>query len=257
MNFAKKLLFYFLFLGLVVSGPVFGQENIKTALQNVVDSLDQLSKIKTAPLRGGKIKDAEELKIRKAAFKNILDLAAAESNNLKNKLIDLEGLDEQFVELKDQYLKELGNHGNYYESVNVNLEKETALVKIKELATQFRDWRKIVYHPSLQKIINFLLIFEGRDVLQTAENRFNNVSADFKKVSGLEVIKNSPLANLLIEAGESLDKAKKLQSAAELVILKASDNDIQKLVEDEIEKIKEVYGYFIQMSDWVKKASKK
>ena len=242
-------------LSLMVPGFISGQENIKTALQNVVDSLDQLSKIKTTTR--GKAKDAEELKIRKMAFKNILELATAESNNLKNKLIDIERLDEQFLELKDQYLKELGNHGNYYESVNVDLEKQTSLVKIKELATQFKDWRKIVYHPSLQKIINFLLIFEGRDVLQTAEKRFNNVTIDFKKVSGLEVIKNSPLSDLLAEASKSLDEAKKLQSAAELVILKASDNDIQKLVEDEIEKIKKVYGYFIQMSDWVRKASKK
>ena len=240
---------------LLTSGPVFAQENVKPALQNIVDNLDKLSKLGTT--NKNKKNDSEEIKIRKSTFKNILELARIESNNLKNKLIKLDELEDDYSNLRDRYLKELNNHNSYYESIDVALEKESSLVKIKELAIQFKDWRKIVYHPTLQKVINFLLIFKGKDILQIAENRFNNVSADLKKVEDYEIIKNSPLADILVKAEKSLDEAKELQSAAELIILKANNNDIQKLIEDELAKIKGTYKYFIEMSNWVKEASGK
>lgn len=236
----------------IVLGPfiVRGQTttNIKNALQRIVDNLEQLSR---------RLTNNEELRIRKAALKNIIDLATAESNDLKNKLIKIENLEDGHLELRDTLLKELGNHSNYYDSISFILEKETSLSKIKNLSMQLKDWRSIVYHPILQRIINFLLVFEGRDVLRLAEARFNNISNDLRKVSGLEAIKDSPLNNLLIKAEESLDGARELQNASALIILKSGDNDTQKLIEDELDKIKETYSYFIEMSDWLKNASKK
>ncbi|MEK7115198.1 MAG: hypothetical protein AAB847_02470 [Patescibacteria group bacterium] len=245
----KKIVFI---LMIFVLGPfvVRGQTtiNIKTALQGIVDNLEQLSR---------RLTGNEELKIRKAALKNVIDLATAESNDLKNKLIKLEGLEGDYLKLRDTLLKELGNHSNYYDSINSVLERETNLVKIKNLSTQLKDWRRIVYHPILQRIINFILVFEGRDVLQLAEIRFNNISSDLRKVSNLEIIKDSPLNNLLVKAEGSLNKARELQSASMLIILKSSNNDTQKLIEDELDKIRETYSYFVEMSDWLKKASKK
>ena len=93
--------------------------------------------------------------------------------------------------------------------------------------------------------------------MKLAEERFKNISNDLKKVSNLEVIKDSPLNNLLIKAEKSLNEAKELQKASALIILKSGDNDTQQLIEDELDKIKEAYSHFVEMSDWLKKASKK
>ncbi len=245
----KKIVFI---LMIFVLGPfvVRGQTtiNIKTALQGIVDNLEQLSR---------RLTGNEELKIRKASLKNVIDLALAESNDLKNKLIKIAYLEGDYLDLRDTLLKELGNHSSYYDSISMALEKENSLSKIKNISTQLKDWRRIVYHPTLEKIVNFLLVFEGRDALQLAETRFNNISNDLKKVNNLEVIKNSPLNNLLAKAEESLNEARELQKASALIILKSDENDTQKLIEEELDKIKETYSYFLEMSDWLKKASKK
>jgi len=242
----------FLILIIVFFIPFFANAqitlNIKTALQGIVDNLGQLSR---------RLTNNEELKVRKSALKNIIDLANAESNDLKNKLIKLDGLEGDYLILRDTFLKELGNNSNYYDSISLALEKETSLVKVRNLSTQLRDWRGVVYHPILGKIINFLLVFEGEDALKLAEERFKNISNDLKKVSNLEVIKDSPLNNLLIKAEKSLNEAKELQKASALIILKSGDNDTQQLIEDELDKIKEAYSHFVEMSDWLKKASKK
>ncbi len=235
----------------IIPQQVNGQTitNIKNALRGIVDNLEQLSKLPP--------KNTEEIKLRKAALRNVIDLATAESNDLKNKLIKLEDLENGYLELRDTLLKELGNHSNYYDSINLTLEKETNLAKVKNISTQLRDWRHIVYHPTLQKVVNFLLVFEGGDALKLAETRFNNISDGLKKVGNLETIKGSPLSGLLVQAEKSLDEARELQKAAMLIILKSANNDTQQLIEDELDKIKEAYGYFIEMSDWLKKASKK
>lgn len=247
----KISLIFILIFGLPVIS-LAQTENVKTALQNVADSLEQLSKLPP------KNKDvSKELKIRVAAFKNILNLSAAELSDLTNKLIKVDNLDDGYLELRDQFLKDLGNQSNYYETIGGQLEGNINLVKIKQLAVQFKDWRNVVYHPILQKIVNFLLIFQGRDVLAIAQKRFNNIEADLKKVSDLEIIKNSPLNNWLDEADQHLQQATDLQKAASLVILKSTDSDIQKLVEDEFGNIKEAYNNFLQMSQWLKDASKK
>lgn len=248
---SKKIILALMFFSLTPF-IVLGQTttNIKNALQGIVDNLGLLSKLSPK-------NSIEEVKIRKAALKNVIDLANAESNDLKNKLIKLDGLEDDYLELRDTFLKELGNHSNYYDSISVNLEKETNLSKIKNLTSQLRDWRRIVYHPTLQKVMNFLLVFEGNDALQLAQTRFNNISNDLKKVSNLAVIKEGPLNDLLEKAGKSLAEARELQQASALIILKSGNNDTQQLIEDELGKIKETYGYFIEMSDWLKKASKK
>lgn len=252
----KNIFIVLILTNLLTTPTALAQEkNIKVALQNIVESLEKLSQVKPNTKNNGR--ESEELNARKIAFKNILELSFVESSNLKNKLIELGELESRFSDLRNRHLKELGNHTSYYESISIALEKETSLTKVRELAIQFKDWRKVVYHPALQKIINFLLIFEGRDVLQTTERRIKNISADLKKVDDLEIIKNSPLSELLSNAEKSFKEARELQSAAELVILKSNENDIQKLIEGEIEKIKETYSYFIKMSDWVRQTSKK
>lgn len=233
--------------------PVFAQtENIKTALQGIVDSLEQLSKIELT----NKNKVVAELTARKLALKNILNLVFTEANNLKNKLIKIEDLEDDHLKMRDQLLKELDNQTSYYESLNNRLESNITLPKIKELAMQFKDWRQVVYHPHLQKIINFILISDARDILQVAESRYKNISIELKKVGSTTVIKNSPLFSLLEKAEQSLEEAKELQKATELVILKSTDNDTQKLTEEELDKIKEAYNYFIEMSEWLKSQKK-
>lgn len=246
--FGLKTAFFLLLLGLFfsLSQPGLAQtENIKETLQHLVENLDQLSKTRNTP---SKITSKEEFKTKKNAFADILQLANIENNNLKNKLIEIKNLNREYQERRNQLLKELGNQSNYYETLAANLEKETNLKKLKELAAQFRDWRRVVYHPALKNIVDFLLVFDARAALNTTERRFQNIQNDLKKVAEYNIIKTSPLPLLLEKAEELIIEAQKIQQAAELIIIKSNQSDIQQLIEEELEKIKAIYSLFLEMN---------
>lgn len=236
---------------LIIVTPVasFAQtKNIKGALQSIIESFGKLVISKSAK---------NDIAARLNAFKSVLDLAFAESNDLKNRLIKLDNVSGGELTLKEQYLRELGNHTTYYQSLIQELEKATTAAKIREIASQFKDWRRVVYHPALQRVTSFLLVIESRHALQTAEARYTRVTADLKKVAGYDVIKRGPLAGYLTAARTALDEAQKIQAVAGILIVKSSDANTQSLVTEIMDYIKTAYENFVKMSDWLRAASKK
>lgn len=231
--------------------PVFAQTiSIKDVIQTIVGNLDELSKTT-------KTSKTKDLEVRKTTFGNILKLAIAEATDLSNTLIKIK-TDPPLDDLKNKSLKQIGNWMSYYQTVSDTLNnQEMTAAALKELARQFKNWRQAAYHPSLQKIINTLLVLEGQNVLKTANNRLNSIAADLKKVGTLEIIKESPLPSLINNAQRSLAEAKKLQEAIILIMFKTDETDIQKLIEEMLAKVQQTYDYFSQMSDWLEETAKK
>lgn len=253
----QKKVFHYLLISVLLAtlaAPIaFAQtENVKNALQRVIGNLETLSQ---KPPSQKKIVVKEELKKRKDAFRSIIELAFAENADLTNKLIAVENISGDFLAYRDQLLKELANHSNYYQSLLDSLDKEQQLAKVKDLANQFKDWRRIVYHPALKNTLDFLLVFESKTTLAIAQNRLHSIEEDLRRVDDFSVIKQSPLPQLLAQANQTLGEAADVQKAAELVILKSNTSDIQKLIEDSVAKIKDVYGLFLQMSAWLETSS--
>lgn len=228
---------------------------IKQALQGIAAVFDQLAHVPRTDKN--KLRHSDELRLSRTAFKTILTLAAAENNDLKNKLIAFKNLDEELTVRRDQYLNELGNHSSYHESLTAAADRDLTLPRLKELANQFREWRRAVYQPAVEKIISFILLADGGEVLRRAQNRLVNIRADLDKIDDFPRLKESPLSTMLDTAETTLTEAGKLYQAARIIILQTENGDIQKLIEKMVVEIQKAYATFTAMGQWLLQATKK
>lgn len=170
--------------------------------------------------------------------------------------------------------------------------QEIDLPRIKEIAQSFKDWRETAYLPKLAIATNFLLINRQKTTAGMAETRFKKISQDVKKLKKMNFKGINELEKYLDLAINSLEKAKSLRQEAEnnfwlimatstmtiassTTAITSSTTDsvfsenttstvssisiedqflsIKSLVGQSLNKIKEAYQIFIEMSNFIKK----
>lgn len=170
--------------------------------------------------------------------------------------------------------------------------EEVDLAEIKSLAQSFKDWRENVYLPAFKTATDFLLINQQKIALEITEKRHKKISVDVKKLKRINLKGSGELEKFSEQAANSIKDARDLYQEAEnsfwsmleTASTTASSTDlivtsptstpaatttipaveetgenqililsIKNLIGQSLNKIKEAYQIFIEMSNFVKK----
>lgn len=276
-NKFSLLAIIFVLNALFLRVPVYAQENLKSALKEVAEKIEDLAEVKEDDTLPYEERIRKEIQTRKEALLKIFELTLLEDEALKNKLNGIENLNEIQKQIRDILLIALKENENAYQEMRKRLDGADNLKEIKQLAVDFKNWRAFVHNPKTEKIISFALVFQEKNVLGITRNRLEKIKADLEKLEKMKIIQKEDTGNLLAEAIGNIEKAENLNKQAkdalflllakelypldnaatstELMAAAVSENEppsVKSLVEESLKNIKEAYRIFIEISKVVK-----
>ena len=275
----KLLLIILITIGLMTKPIIFvyAQETATTSnfqtntsiLQKALKSIEDLINIKD--------EEGESLAFRIKAFKQVIELAIAEAKNLKVKLISLEKLDEKELDWQNEQIEKLNTIIEFYEKEQKTLSEQKAVTLewIKTKAQNFKEWREDNYFPVAEDINNFLLIQQQQKAIETAQERLKKINRDLQLFKKREIKNLKLLSDLFAKAELAITESIKLNKQATTAFWEdqkksklinnttttvsstttlsiSSSINIRDLIKESLNKIKEAYQIFIEMSKLVK-----
>lgn len=215
-------------LGLILPfSNIFAQENLQAPLKEVSNKVDELIELKDDNTLSDEEKEIREIRVRKEALEKIITLSLIETENLVLKLSTLELSSENQVAIKDRFVEILKNNEVYSKELGEEIKEENlSLDDVKNLAQEYKDWRDENYNKYIKKITVFLLTFQEKQVLKTAETRLEKIMSDLKKLEDLKIIKKDDTLKFITASTKNLANAQILNSKAEEKIMLAIERDI-------------------------------
>lgn len=243
--------------------PSYAETSLKSALKEAVEKAEKISEIKNNEYLSEEQREGMEIAARKEALEKILNLTILENQDLENKLSAFKNLNEKREEIKNYLLQLLQENENSYREIENRLAEIKNLEEIKQLASDFKNWRNLVYNPRTEKIIYFNLVFQGRNNVATANSRLNKIREDLNKLNGNNNFEWAE--NLLNKAHLKIIKAENINLSAEGLVIQEIDKGkgnwsfikklfsknqiptIKLLVEESNQNIKDAYQIFIEL----------
>ncbi len=238
-------------LFLLVIGPTVHAKSLKPALNDVIESLEQLIAIKNSENYLSSDEKANiEVEARKTALNKILELSIEEVKNLKDKLEQFDDFSSEEIGLLNQnHINALSDYESYYESIRQQVNQNIGLSEVVDLARKLKSWRENNYHKKINKIASFVLVFQNQETLKTAENRLNKILRDSKAIKSLVKTTKWGEVDKLLEVAEKLIKeAKKINNDAQNFSL---DLETESLIKKATQNIIEAYQGFITLGKLV------
>ncbi len=217
---------------------------LKSAIQNATDSVN-------------KAKEAEDPLAHQKALQKIINTSIIRTNEFIGRLTLLRGLESGYEELRDAHVATLRSFIDHYNTVLNKLSDLEDVDSIKALAAELKDWRDATVNPEVERVVEFLLVFQGRALLNTAHNRLGLITEDATYFQDIQDINNARIQTLLNEAAELLKSAERLQLLAEQVLLAQADPEpaqvigsptIRAIVSSSLLKVKAAYKDFLEIS---------
>ncbi|MHB9019643.1 MAG: hypothetical protein ACYC3G_02065, partial [Minisyncoccota bacterium] len=96
----------------------------------------------------------------------------------------------------------------------------------KNLAQEYKDWREQNYNIYVKKLTVFILTFQEKNVLKTANTRLEKIMTDIKKLESAKILKKEDTWKFIDSAMKSLTNAQIFNSNAEKIITDLIEKDI-------------------------------
>lgn len=166
-------------------------------------------------------KKRQELQARKDAVQEIFDLTIMEQSDLHDRLAGLDNLTPTQKKMQSSLADQLTENENSFSQIRDRLDAATGVDQVKQLATDFKNWRAAVYDLKIRKMVPFIFIFQEEGIIATARQRLQRITADFtahKASLGAQSLQ----ATALFEKGTSAIKtAQDLHNQAKILIMVA------------------------------------
>jgi len=232
-------------------------EAIRSARQEVIATVDKLVEIQGQNL-APEAKEREEIALKKTTLQKIINLSVIETLDLKNKLASLAGVEAELIVLEDQLLTKLEDYLAYFDGVREVLEVTSTREQVQKLAGDFKDWREVSYNQELKKVVDFILVFQNKTLLKTAQERLTKFVSEIRKTK----LSRGATQPLLNEAALNLREAREANNRALNLLAPSSSApqtqsaSLRDSVETSLTKIKAAYKNLIDLADLVKKAAR-
>jgi hypothetical protein len=200
-------------------GTVFAKEHLSTNLKEVIEKVTEISTIAGDETLTDSEKEQKELAARKEALVKIFELTLLEDQDLKARLSKLEGLKPEYEEMRKLLLNVFTENENAYRVMNKRLNEATTIEDVKQLATDFKNWRNAVYNPKVEQILSFVLVFQQEKTLTIARERFQKIQADLDKLATAKRIKKEDVDGLLQKSLLHLSIAEELHARAQRTVI--------------------------------------
>jgi cellobiose-specific phosphotransferase system component IIA len=187
----------------------------------------------------------QELLVRKEMLAKTISCADYEAASLEKSLNDISSNSDRVKSLRNQLARRLAEARSYYALQSQKIES-LGLRGSQDMARDIREWRLNTYAALEQKIAVFLLWAANQDLLDTAGNRFHQIS---QAVRNLKLTESEDVRKALEAAEQSLEQAKKIHQDAEIE-LDAFDvsKDSLPMVKDALTALSETYEKFLEVS---------
>lgn len=268
-------------------------EKLQEGLQGVKDSAVDLINVKNEQNLSAAEKEKEEFNLRLEVLRRVIALAEQETASITNQLKNAEDSTEKvFAGQREQLLKQFESFAEFYKQQKQNLENSEALTlaDIKDAAQSLKEWREKNYSPIFEQATDFLLLRQQKFIGELTAKRYQKISVDLKKLKKFNANAFEKTEKMLERAAAAIDESRNLGQQAEQMFLSAYINinknatstasssilllttstsspeiktesqktenqnlSIKNLVGQSLNKIKETYRIFIEMSDSVKK----
>ncbi|GEM_PF-1934204 len=207
--------------------PIFAQENLQTPNKEVSNKVDELVDLKDDNTLSEKDKELKEIQIRKEALGKITNLSLLEIKNLEAKINSLDLTSNTQNAIKEKFLEILDNNKKYSEELRTKTENDKlTLEEVKNLAQEYKDWREKNYNKYVKQLTIFILTFQEKNVLKTANTRLEKIMIDIKKLEGAKILKKEDTWKYIESAMKSLTNAQIFNSDAEKLIIEVIERDI-------------------------------
>lgn len=198
-----------LLFALLGSGGV-SAKTIKSSLDDLLESIEQLTVIKNSGKAPSEEKSAVEINARTATFNRVLDLASEELKELERRMDKIDRPNQE------QYANLIGEYLNYYEIIRGQINREISLNELVDIAARFKKWRETDYAKEIKKVADFVLVYQNQEMIRVAKNRLERISADFKTIRGLIMPNQWGLAEkFLADAKNLIEEAEQANSEAQ------------------------------------------
>lgn len=209
----SKILLFTLFAALFL--PYFSHAAMAES-----NSTEQLFAIKD----GETLTQEEKIALGRESVNKALDLSLEKVDKIEANLNQLSfPEDSREQELKDIYLSQLEEYRAHYTDNKATLGNLKSFDEIKNLAIDISKYREEVYSPSIEKMIEFILVFYTDNVINVANKRFTDISSDLKKLEDVGVIESGSFSNELSAINKLMDNARTLQEEAMRYIVVQND----------------------------------
>lgn len=263
-----------LFSAFFFSFTAFAQENLWTTLNEISEKSDKIETIKENPDLTKEEKILRDIQTRKDVVLKTLELTILEDTDLQNKLKSFTELSGTELAARNYLLKSLEENKNVYGVIQERLDSADTAKKIKQLASDFKNWRASSYNQKVENAVSFISVFQQRKILKIAELRLQITEEGVNKLKELGILDNK-IENLFQKSSEAISEAKAANDKALETILQIIDDEmspknigfirnvvsfgkkivtqnmVKKLVNDSVQQVKEAYKLFAQISDLV------
>lgn len=207
--------------------PIFAQENLQVPNKEVSNKVNELVELKDDSILSDEDKEIKEIRIRKEALGKITNLSLVEIKNLEDKINSLDFESGAQNAIKESFLGILDNNRKYSEDLKTKTESDKlTLEEVKNLAQEYKDWRDENYNKYIKKMTVFILTFQEKNVLKTANTRLEKIMTDLKKLENAKIIKKEDTWKYVDSAMKSLTNAQIFNSDAEKIIIDIIEKDI-------------------------------
>ncbi len=207
------------------------------------NNLKNLAEAKNAANESGDIK--AELEARKNLINQAIDCSSSEALGLQSdvKLVDTSysGLGE----IQNRIISKFDDILSYYQAQK-NSVNDLGLEGSKNFSANLKSWRDSNYVPLAEISRNFIIFAKNQYILQTAQNRFNQVSITLKT---LQLTNDQKISDGLNHAYKNLaaanDENEQVKNALRTM---AWPNNIAELMDSSLGHMKDAYQDFFDVS---------
>jgi len=186
-----------------------------------------------------------ELTARKNLINQAIDCSTSETLSLQSdiKLVDTgyPGLED----IQNSIISKLDDALNYYQAQK-NSVNDLGIEGSKTFSINLKSWRDSNYVPVAELGRNFIIFAKNQYILQTTQNRFNQISITLKT---LQLADNQKINDYLNQADKNLgmanDENEQIKDAFKTM---AWPNDISGLIDSSLGHMKDTYQSFFDIS---------
>ncbi|MBU6141876.1 hypothetical protein KGO95_02000 [Patescibacteria group bacterium] len=189
---------------------------MQSILQAIVGSVSNFLHLGQNTALSAEAIKQQELTARKNTVSQIYALTTMEQNDLQTRLTNLSGLSAAQTAMRDTLLSDLNENAAALRQINDRLAAATDIAAVQQLATDFKNWRTVVYDPKAARIVAFTFVFDEGPILMTAEQRLANVTSDLKARAA-----DQASLTLLAQAAGKISQAKDLHDQATTLMMVA------------------------------------
>ncbi|MEK9170570.1 MAG: hypothetical protein AAB674_02895 [Patescibacteria group bacterium] len=206
--------------------PASAQELLKNTLGEIYGKIEKIDKIQENQILSNEEKDIQETEARKDALLKILEITISENNDLKDKLESFNNLPENEQKIKEALIKSLEENLSAYQVIENRLAEIETAIQAKQLASDFKNWRALVYNPKTEKITAFISVLRQKEAVETAKGRLQNIEKNIEKIETAKIFKKGDSEEILKKAADGIENAEIMNDKAEKMIVEILNQEL-------------------------------